>query len=200
MSSTNAVNPAMDIFQAQLETSRRFADAMFNGAEKIDRFLIANLHRSVSGQIRFAQALAMARDPASIADLQTGFLPSSEDTFTSQREIFQIFTEMQNEIGISMQQYAEQLGAAAAANAASLFGSVPGMTDGNQKNNPASGVFSAWESAFRDAAALANRNLDAVRSNLVNAASNVAESVSAAGSAVNGMEEVRKSGGSSRRK
>src|SRR3954462_13235184 len=42
----NALNPIVDLYNSQLETSRQVANAMFSGVEKIDRVVMETTHRA----------------------------------------------------------------------------------------------------------------------------------------------------------
>lgn len=166
----NVLNPIVDMYRTQLEASRRFADVMFSGTEKIDRVVIEATHHAFTEQLNFAQAVASARDPKGVANVQSTFFSRRpESTVTYQKEIMRIFAEIQNEIGRSMQEYAEKLGTNVANNAtAPLKVAQEQATD--TVFNPMTGMFSVWESAFKEVASLANRNMAAARSSYENAA------------------------------
>jgi len=191
-----AMNPILDMVQTQLEASRQFADAVFAGTEKIDHMMIDATHRAFNDQVKFAQALVMARDPKVLTDLQSNFLARPEATANYQREMLQILAQVQSDIGKSMQQYVEQISSKTA-------GSAAGMRAAGQKQggdgtfNPVTGMLSVWESAFREVAALADRNMEAARSNLASAAGAMAGTM--AGAAVNDAGEDRKNAGSRRK-
>ena len=63
----SAMNPIVDMYQTQLEASRRLADVMFSGTQRIDQVMIDTAHRAVTEQLNFVQAVAAARDPRSVA-------------------------------------------------------------------------------------------------------------------------------------
>jgi len=191
-----AVEPILDMFQTQLEASRRLADAMFAGTEKIDRLMIDATHRAFNDQVRFAQALVMARDPKVLTELQASFLTRPENAASYQREMLQVFAQVQSDIGKSMQQYVEQIVAKTAGNAAGMRATAQRQA-GDAALNPLAGMLSVWESAFREVTALANRNVEAARSNLANAAGAMADTM--ASTAANGGEDERKSAGSRRK-
>lgn len=169
----NAVNPIMNMYQTQLEASRRFADAVFSGTEKIDRMMLEATHRAFTEQMNFAQAVAAARDPRGAANLQTAFLSHRPDNVAGyQKEIMHIFSDMQNEIGKSMQYYAEQLMPDSVSNAQAPL-KMTQASSGSPTLNPITGLLSVWESAFREVASMANRNMAAARTNFENAANAV---------------------------
>ncbi|HJV80189.1 phasin family protein [Noviherbaspirillum sp.] len=167
----NFLNPLVTMYQTQLEASRRFADALFSGTEKIDRVVIGASHRAFNEQLNFVQAMTAARDPRSVGTtLQSGFLSRNPDeAMNYQKEIMRIFAEMQNEIGRSMQDYLEQVGSHATSTA-----TAPLETAQDQANdaafNPMTSMFSVWESAFKEVADLAKKNMMAARSTAENAA------------------------------
>jgi hypothetical protein len=163
------MNPIADIYQTQLEASRRLADVVFSGTERIDRVLIDATHRAVTDQLNLAQAVAAARDPNGVASLQATYLSRRPDNAVNyQREIVRIMAEIQSEFGKSMQYDLEQLGSTVSAGAS--MRAAPAQPN-DSPFNPVTGMFSVWESAFREVASLANRNMDAARSNFEKMAS-----------------------------
>jgi hypothetical protein len=195
MQNTSVLNPIVDMYQTQLEASRQFADAMFSGTEKIDRVIIDATHRAVSDQLRFAQALAAARDPKGLASLQPSLLNRPESAVNYQKELMRVFAEMQNDLGKSVQQYVEQLTTRTANNATKPLETVQEHTK-DAMFNPMTGMFSVWESAFKEVAALANKNMVAARSTFENAANAAG---SAANNGVNIVEEIDEGGGAERK-
>ncbi len=154
------LNPLVNVYQTQLEASRRFADAIFSGTEKIDRVMIGATHRVFTEQLNFVQAIAAIRDPRGVgAALPSGFLARQPDEAVNyQKEIMSIVAEMQSEIGKSMQDCVEQLRSQATSGAG-----VPGTQEhaGEAAYNPMTSMFSVWESAFKEVAALAKKNMTA---------------------------------------
>lgn len=167
----NPFMPIASMYQTQLEASRRFADALFAGTEKIDHVLIDASHRAFNEQVRFAQSLAGVRDPQSAANAQSAYLSQRpEVAMDYQRELITVFSEIQNEIGQSMRQYFEDVGQSALSAAQSERDAAE-----ESEFNPMSGMFSAWESAFREATSLASKNVEAA-SNSFRGAANAAYS------------------------
>lgn len=156
------LSPLVNVYQTQLDTSRRFADAIFSGTEKIDRLVLDAIHRIFNQQLSFAQAITSSRDPQSaVSTLQSKFPHGSEETVNYQKEVMRVFAEMQSDITESLQDYLKRLGEAAAA------GALPGTTTRQANDaiyNPMTSMFSVWESAFKDAAALARKNMAETRS------------------------------------
>ena len=165
-------SPLVSVYQTQLEASRRFADAIFSGTEKIDRVMIDATHRAFNQQLNFAQAIATVRDPQTAANtLQSNFLSRNpDDTMNYQREIMRIIAEMQNDIGNSLREYIEQLGSSAAKNAATPMETARANPT-SAIYNPVTSMFSVWESAFKEVAELAKKNMNAARSQVEDAAS-----------------------------
>ncbi|HZW11602.1 MAG TPA: phasin family protein [Noviherbaspirillum sp.] len=167
----NVFNPMINMYQNQLEASRRFADAVLSGAEKIDQVMIGATRHAVAEQMNLAQAIASARDPRSVGNaLQSTFMSRNpEDTVNYQREIVRVFTEVQSEIGRSVQEYIERLGTSAASSTMRMSERTA-ETAQEQANdavfNPMTSMFSVWESAFKDVAALAKRNMVNARSSI----------------------------------
>jgi phasin family protein len=164
----NVFSPITNIYQTQLEASRQFADAIFAGTEKIDHVLIDATHRAFTDQLRFVQSLASVRDPQGAATAQSSYFSQRPDkAIEYQRELMRIFSEMQNEIGKSMRNYMEQWGNSVVSGAAESVDSAKDQA--NEVFNPVTGMFSVWESAFKEVASLANKNIDAARTGFENA-------------------------------
>jgi phasin family protein len=158
-------NPIADMYQTQLEASRRLADVVFSGTERIDRALIDATHRAVTDQLNLAQAVASARDPNGVASVQATYLSRRPDNAVNyQRELVRIFAEIQNEVGRSMQYYMEQLGSTMSAGAANVSMRAAQAQTQDNAFNPVTGLFSIWETAFREVATMANRNMAAAKS------------------------------------
>ncbi|WP_164932025.1 phasin family protein [Janthinobacterium sp. 17J80-10] len=163
------------MYQTQLEASRRLADAFFSGAEKIDHVLLTASHRAWTDQLRFVQSLVAVRDPQGAADAQAKFFSLRPDrAMNYQRDLMKVFTEVQSEIGKSMRSYVEQVGSGVAPDFAA--GIAPEDTSEQETYNPIAanpltGMFTAWQSAFREAASAANRNMETARNTFENAAS-----------------------------
>jgi hypothetical protein len=174
------LSPLVNVYQTQLEASRRFADAIFSGTEKIDRLMLDAIHRVFNQQLTLVQTMASARDPQSAASmLQSKLLSRSpDDTMNYQKEVMRVFAEMQNDISKSLQDYVEQLGTNATLGAA-----APLETAQKQANdavyNPVTSVFSVWETAFKEAAALAKKNMEGTRSVFEDASSRAIDNAAA---------------------
>jgi hypothetical protein len=186
------LSPLVNVYQTQLEASRRFADAIFSGTEKIDRLMLDAIHRVFNQQLTLVQTIASARDPQSAASaLQSKLLSRSpDDTMNYQKEVMRVFTEMQNDISKSFQDYIERLGTNATTAAA-----APLATAQNQANdavyNPVTSVFSVWENAFKEAATLARKNMEGTRSVFEGATNRTIDNAAAiTGGAGSGMGNV----------
>lgn len=157
----NVTNPLVTMYQAQLEVSRQFADALFSGTEKIDRVVIGATRRAFDDQINLAEAMSTVRDPRSAGTtIQSNLLSHNPDYAVNyQKEIMRIVAEMQNEIGKSLQAYVELLRTNASGTAKSTETAQTQAKDA--LFNPMTSMFSVWESAFKDVAALAKNNMSA---------------------------------------
>lgn len=163
-------NPMASIYQTQLQASRRFADAVFSGTERLDRVVIEATHQAVNDQLNFVQSMASGsslRDAG--ATLQSGMLQrNSDEAVNYQAEIIRIMAEMQSEIGKSMQECMMQMGSQAMAAPAQL--NQAAQTAQSQasaaSDNPVTSMFSVWESAFNEVTALATRSMTAARANV----------------------------------
>lgn len=168
----SVLSPLAGVFQTQLEMSRRFADAIFTGTEKLDRVMIDATHHAFNRQLNLAQSMVSVRDPQSAATaLQSNFMSRSpDDAMNYQKEVMRIFAEMQNDIGKSLHEYIERLGTNAATSAAMPMETVRGHVNENVYN-PVTSMFSVWESAFKEVAEMAKKNMVAARSQVEDAAS-----------------------------
>lgn len=162
----NLFIPLMNMYQNQLDVSRKCAEAFFSGTGKIDRMLIAATHRAFDEQINFVQEITTAQDPRVLGNTVRSRLMSRNpnDAASYQKEIIQIYTEMQNEIGRSMQDCFERLGMPATANTTRAAERTEEQSN-DAAFNPMTSMFSVWESAFKDVAALAKKNMMAASSN-----------------------------------
>jgi hypothetical protein len=171
----SAMNPIIDMCQTQLEASRRLADVVFAGTERIDRVVMDAAHRAVTEQLNFAQAVVATRDPGGIADLQSTFMSRRPDSAMNyQRELIRVFAEIQSEVGKSMQYYIEQVGSSLTLSAATSTRAAQEHAS-DATFNPMTGMFSVWEKAFREASTMATRNMEAARASLENVSSAAAE-------------------------
>jgi len=191
----NAFGPLVSMYQSQLEASRRFADALFAGTEKIDRVMIGATHRAFTEQLRFAQQLASANDPGAAGSaLQSGFFSRQpERAMNYQTELIRVVSEVQSDIGQSMKDYVEEVSMKAAGGASAPLQNMQEQAADNIFN-PVTSMFSVWESAFKEVAALAQKNMmsatkagAAMQEAGVSAASNaVSSTVSTAANALSG--------------
>jgi hypothetical protein len=94
---------------------------------------------------------------------------------------------MQNDIGKSIQDYVDQIGNSAAGGMTRGADTAQRVADGAL--NPMTGMLSVWESAFREVAALANRNMQAARSSFENAAGAATSAATQAVNSVTGAVE-----------
>jgi hypothetical protein len=166
----SALNPVVNLYQTQLEASRRCAEALCSGMERIDRIILDATHRMLNQQLTFVQSVAGGGDPKSaITALQSSLMSQTPtEAMNSQRELMSIVTEMQNAIGKSLQEYMVRMGAGAQAVPALRQDAGPRQAD--TPYNPVTGIFSVWESAFKEAAALARRSMATTRSTMEEAA------------------------------
>jgi len=166
------INPLVTMYQTQIEASKRLTDVVFAGTQKIDQVVIGAAHRVFMDQLNFVQAITSLRDPKSLSNtLQSNFLSRGQNGAVSeQKEIMRIIAEMQNEISRSYQECIEQMGSHAASNVTRpLQAGQEQASDG--AFNPVTSMFSVWESAFKEVAELAKRNMMAARSTMESTAS-----------------------------
>jgi ElaB/YqjD/DUF883 family membrane-anchored ribosome-binding protein len=175
----SVLNPIIDMYQTQLEASRRFADVVFSGTEKIDHVMIEAKHRAFTEQLDFVQAITNARDPKGVASLQSTYISRRPETTANyQKEMVRILAEIQSDLGKSMQEYIERLGTNVANNATTPLKFAQEQTN-DSRFNPVSSMFSVWESALKEVASLAGRNMSTARSSYENAANATRSATSA---------------------
>jgi len=159
----NMANPFLDVYQTQIEASRRFLDTIFSSTEKIDQVVRGAAQRAVNEQLNFAEAFTQAKDPASIgAAWQSGMAARNSDQAVNyQRELVRIVVEMQSELGRGVQDYVEQLRSQAASGFKPRIDATVTQPAGDtaSNSNPMTSLFSVWQNAFKEASSLAQRNL-----------------------------------------
>lgn len=193
--------PMANLVRTQLEASRRFADVLFTGTEKMERLVLDATRRAVAEQFNMAQAIAAGRDATSAGVNMAGsFLQrGSDEGVNYQAEMIRVMAEMQTEIGKSMQEYLEQIGTQASGVATQTAEQAQAAGAGDPMANPVASMLNMWESAFKEASAVAARNMSAARSSMERAADAGAgiartASRSAEQATETGAESVRKAG------
>lgn len=162
----NPFAPLASIYQTQLEASRHFADAFFSNTEKIEHVMLDATRRAFTEQLEFAQSMAAVRDPQDAASVQSAFISQRpQRAMEYQRDIMQIFADMQNALGQSMRASIAQLGQSFVRDSEAAQALQPG----DAAFNPVNDMFSMWESALREATALAGRNMAHARDNFESA-------------------------------
>jgi hypothetical protein len=169
----SALNPMMNVYQTQLDASRRCMEALFSGIEQADRLILDTTHRMLNQQLTLVQSIASGGDPKSAMTLlQPNFMSQGPmETMNSQRELMAIFTEMQNAIGKSLEEYMRRLSAGAPiAKVGAVMQQDNVQRQADISFNPVTGIFAAWEAAFRDATELARKSVATTRSTIEEAA------------------------------
>jgi len=166
----NAQNSVADMVHSHLEASRRFAEVLFSGTERIDHVVIEATHHAFTNQLNLAHAAVSVRDPKELADIQSNMLAHRPDNAINlQKEMMRVLSEMQNEMGKSMKEYLERFGSGMTRGIAAPAKPVQnGASDA--MINPMTGMFSMWESAFREVASMTNKNMSATASSIQRAA------------------------------
>jgi hypothetical protein len=181
-------NPLMTMYQTQLEASRRFADAVFSGTEKIDRVVIGATHRALTEQLNLAEEMATMRTPQSFGSrIRSGSMQHNPGNMMNyQKEIMRIFVDMQAEISRSLQDCIGKYGALAPASSVRPS-STRRQTDDTA--NPVAGMLSVWESAFKEVTDLVRENMATARSSGENIAAEAQQTASAVSSVVDAAVE-----------
>lgn len=182
----HGMNPLAHMLQSQIEASRKVAAAVLSGTEKLDRVMLGATRQVLEDQLTLAQELAGARDPRNVGTtLQSAFISRRpEEAAQYQKEVLEIFSEMQSNISRSLQEFMDSSRSAETEAASAAASSADRM------RNPVVGMFSVWESAFKEAAALAQRNMS-------NAQSAVAQSMAVVQNGASAADESGRHGGSS---
>jgi hypothetical protein len=163
----SAQNQIANMYQSQLEASRQFADVMFSGTEKIDHVVIEATHRAFTDQLELVEEFAATRDLNEVVNLQSQFFSQTpKNAVICQKEIMRIFAEVQNEMSQSLRDYMGQLGTSSAASDQGSIKDIRRSTSESGFVNPITGMFSVWESAFKEVASLADKNLHMARSSV----------------------------------
>jgi hypothetical protein len=174
----NGSNPLVTMYNTQLEASRRFAEAVFAGSEKIDRVMRGATQRVFNEQLNLVQAITSARDPRTVGStLQSSlFTRNPDDAMNYQKEIVRIVAEMQNEISRSMQECMTEIRTGATESATRPLQAAQAQAN-DAMFNPMTSMFSVWESAFKEVAELAKKNMVAARGAVEQAAGKSAQEV-----------------------
>jgi hypothetical protein len=172
MAQVNAISPISDMVRNQLEISRQCADALFTGTERIDRVMRGATHRVMADQFQLAQALTTLSDPRGLIELQSGMLNRPDNVAHYAQEVMQAVGEMQSDISHSMQRYVEQISEQANGQALLKARSTtqPDAAPDSGQFNPLAGMFSMWQAAMNEVAAMASHNLQSARSGMDTAA------------------------------
>lgn len=189
MSKMQQSNPVVNMVQQQLDASMQLAHVLFSGTEKIDRAVLDATHHVVDDQFKFARAVSNLQDSTRLEDLKSTLVQRPEHSMQCQQQIMSAFAEMQAEFAKSIQFYMERLNETASAQVGGAAHSQAGnrTTDGGMFN-PVTNMMAVWESAFRQASSLANRNLLVARNTIENVASAASETASHTAHAAREME------------
>jgi hypothetical protein len=170
---SNVQNPMADIYHSQLEASRRFAEVLFSGTERIDHVVIEATHHAFTNQLNLAHAAVSVRDPKELANIQSNMLAHRPDNAINfQKEMMRVFAEIENEMGKSMKEYIEKFGSSISRGATAPLKSAQEKS-ADAMTNPMTGMFSLWETAFREVASMTNKNLAATTTTMQQAAEDV---------------------------
>lgn len=172
-------NPMVDMVRHQLDASMQLANALFSGTEKIDRAVLDATHQAMGSQLKFVHAVTDIRDPSKMAELQNVLSHRPEQSMQCQQQIMLAFAEMQAEFGKSIQFYMERLNQTASSRISETeqIAAAANTHGHNASFNPVSSMMSMWETAFREATTLANRNMMVARNSLETAANAASEAV-----------------------
>jgi hypothetical protein len=175
-------SPLVTMYQTQLEVSKRCADVVFSGTERIDRVMIGATQRAFNDQLDLVQAITSFRDPQSAGNtLQSKFLSRTPDEALGyQTEIMRIIAEMQNDIGKSLRDYVNELGTNAMGSGTIAREHVRAQPS-DTAFNPMTSMFSVWESAFKEVASLTKKNMMVARSTVEDATSKAMQRASGGG-------------------
>lgn len=156
-------NPMQDLYQAQLEATRKVANIVLSSAEKMDHLALGAAKNSMNDQIKYAEALGAARDPSGVQSIQSAFSKQTPDAMLNYyRELFKLFSESNAEIGRVAEAYLQDMRAAAlkTANGAARDMSMA-ATEPEVAPVADAGVLGLWNAGFKQLSAMTERYLHA---------------------------------------
>jgi hypothetical protein len=132
------------LYNSQIEASQEVATAMFQSIEKAEKLILDAARQNFEQQIRFAQALAAARDPEGVAALQGvvfGHNPKRAQEY--QEQVLKIIMEANAAYGHAFNTYLQ--GVKQSTGGAEAKPAAAAKPDGL-----AGGFFPMWEAAFKE--------------------------------------------------
>jgi phasin family protein len=171
-------NPMQDLYQAQLEATRKVANIVLSSAEKMDHLALSAAKDSMNDQIKYVEALGAVRDPNGVQTIQSAFSKQTPDAMLNYyRELFKVFSESNAEIGRIAESYLEDMKAAAmkTANGAARNMDVAASA-GEAAPAAEAGILGLWNAGYKQLSKMTEQYLQAANK----AASVVSETVTAA--------------------
>lgn len=162
----NSENSMLDSCKNQLHATQQLAETVLTCTGKIDHVILNTVHALFNEQMQLAQALLTSRDMNQIALLQSSFLSHTPDYISkSQKEMLQIYQEMQNNVGKTIEQYFEHASNAQLMPLPMLSIPMPGSKGNGDLIRPMTDLFNVWSTALKEASTLATHNIEVARTN-----------------------------------
>jgi hypothetical protein len=142
-------NPMQDLYQAQLEATRKVANIVLSSAEKMDHLSLSVAKDSMNDQIKYVEALGAVRDPP---DAMLNYY----------RELFKVFSESNTEIGRVAESYLEDMKAAAMKTANGATRNM-GVAASVGETAPAAeaGILGLWNAGYKQLSKMTEQYLQA---------------------------------------
>lgn len=155
-------NPLQDLYQAQLEATRKVANVILTSAEKMDHLSLSVAKDTMNDQIKYAEGLSAVRDPDGAQTLQSAFAKQTPDAMLNYyRELFKVFAESNTEIGRVAESYIEDMKSAAMKTA---NGATRNMGVAANEAVPVdAGILGLWNAGFKQLSKMTEAYLNAVR-------------------------------------
>jgi phasin family protein len=144
-------NPMQDLYQAQLEATRKVANIVLSSAEKMDHLSLNVAKDSMNDQIKYVEALGAVRDPNGVQTIQSAFSKQTPDAMLNYyRELFKVFSESNTEIGRVAESYLEDMKAAAMKTANGATRNM-GVAASVGESAPAAeaGILGLWNAGYK---------------------------------------------------
>lgn len=137
----NVVGQMADIYQTQLAASRRVADVVLTGTGEIDRLMIDAARRAVTTQLQRLQSTVASGEMPSPSD--TNVYEGVQTNAAIPTEIVRIVSEMQTEIGKTLQACMQQVSSEIAHHVA--LQSETARSSSSNAFGPVGDIFSTWQ-------------------------------------------------------
>jgi phasin family protein len=164
-------NPLQDLYQAQLEATRKVANIVLSSAEKMDHLSLGVAKDSMNDQIKYVEALGAVRDPNGVQTIQSAFSKQSPEVMLNYyRELFKVFSESNTEIGRIAENYLEDMKAAALKTANGATRNAGVAATANEGAPVDAGILGLWNAGYKQLSKMTEQYLQVANeaANVVN--------------------------------